>query len=89
MFVVYILYAVNSDRYYVGHCEDISVRLNRHNFGGVLSTKAFIPWTLVYTENYATRSAAASRELAIKKKKSRKYIQYLIENGGTGRHVPM
>ncbi len=39
------------------------------------------PWKVVYVENYATRSAAMKRESEIKRKKSKKYIERLIESG--------
>jgi predicted GIY-YIG superfamily endonuclease len=35
----------------------------------------------MYVENYATRSEAMKRELEIKAKKSRKYIEKLIKSG--------
>ena len=78
MYFVYILYSKEFDRYYVGQCEDLFARLTRHNAGAVLSTKAYRPWEIVYSESYPTRSAATIREKEIKKKKSRKYIAYLL-----------
>ena len=78
MYYVYILYSKDFNRYYVGHCEDIDIRLKRHNNRGVPSTKPFVPWALVYNEVFATRAEAANREKEIKNKKSRKYIEYLI-----------
>ena len=89
MFYTYILYSTKYDRFYVGHCEDISVRLQRHNNRMVPSTKSYVPWLLAYYEEYASRAEASNRELVIKKKKSRKYIDYLVKGGGTGRHVPI
>ena len=38
------------------------------------------PWRLVFFETFATRSEALLREKQIKAKKSRKYIQYLVDN---------
>ncbi|TDE00130.1 GIY-YIG nuclease family protein, partial [Flavobacterium sandaracinum] len=35
-------------------------------------------WALVYFEIFDSRSLAVQREMEIKKKKSRKYIEYLI-----------
>mgnify|MGYP000939339760 FL=1 len=78
MYFVYILYSKSFDRYYVGHCEDVYVRLNRHNNKGVPSTKAYVPWELLYTEVFTTRGEASSREKEIKQKKSRKYIEFLL-----------
>jgi putative endonuclease len=78
MYYTYILYSKQFDRYYIGQSEDITSRLERHNKGIVPSTKAYIPWELVYFEIYATRSLAGKREKEIKAKKSRKFIESLI-----------
>ena len=78
MFYTYILYSENADRYYVGHCEDLTQRLERHNNKMVLSTKSYTPWRLVYHETYSTRQEANARELYIKRMKSRKFIEKLI-----------
>jgi putative endonuclease len=55
-------------------------RLSRHNSGRSLSTKKGKPWNLVYTETFETRSEAMLREKAIKKMKSRTYLEQLIQN---------
>jgi len=79
MFVTYILYSRNNDRYYIGHTEDLAARLIRHNEGRVPSTKNFRPWDCVYFEEFETKIEANRRELEIKKKKSRKYLESLID----------
>lgn len=78
MFYIYIIYSGKTDRYYVGTCKDVSLRIQQHNAGRNLSTKAGIPWCLKCTEQYGTHAEACRRELQIKKKKSRKYIEWLI-----------
>lgn len=35
MYSVYILYSEKCDRYYIGYCADITLRLQRHNNGTV------------------------------------------------------
>ena len=82
-FYTYILYSTIFDRYYVGHCEDMLARLSRHNGKMVPSTKAYVPWQLMYTESFSTRAEASAREHEIKKKKSRKYVELLIKGGQT------
>ena len=77
MYQTYLLYSDIHNRYYVGHCEDMSLRLERHNNKQVPSTKPYIPWVLVYTETYATRQEANSRELYIKRMKSRLFMKSL------------
>jgi putative endonuclease len=81
-FIVYILYSSSLDSFYVGHTANLEDRLYRHNNSGSKSTKIAKDWRVVYTEQYLTRSEANLRELEIKKKKSRKYIESLIISKG-------
>ncbi len=82
MFYVYIL-KNNTNircRYYIGHTKDIEKRVKEHNSKRVRSTKAFVPWKLVYTEIYNTKSEAFKREQQIKSYKSGEAFKKLIEN---------
>jgi putative endonuclease len=81
MFQVYIIYSKVLDQYYVGFSGNLDDRLFRHNNSGSKSTKRASDWTLVYEKNYATRSEAMKREKEIKGKKSRQYIERLVEKG--------
>jgi putative endonuclease len=78
MWKVYMIYSEKIDRYYTGVTNDLAWRLERHNQGWGRFTKSGIPWKLVYTEVFKTKSEALKRERAIKKRKSRKYIEKLI-----------
>ncbi|MCL6268330.1 GIY-YIG nuclease family protein, partial [Flagellimonas myxillae] len=80
-FVVYIIYSQSADRYYVGHCQDLSERLARHNGGRSKYTKMARDWELRWSEEFPGRAAAMARERAIKRKKSRVYIEHLISVG--------
>jgi putative endonuclease len=82
LWYVYIIYSEKLDRYYVGYCDDLDWRLDRHNWGWGRYTKSGIPWRLVYHEAYASKKEAMGRERAIKQKKSRKYIESLIKGKG-------
>jgi putative endonuclease len=75
---LYIIKSEVDESFYTGQCEDLSERVQHHNSGYSKSTKAKMPWQLVYYESYNTRSGAVKREVEIKKKKSRKYIEELI-----------
>ncbi|MCJ8165787.1 GIY-YIG nuclease family protein [Pontibacter sp. E15-1] len=79
-FYTYILFSEKLNRYYVGSCQDIAVRLEQHNTGRNTSTKGGSPWAIKLTETFDTRSAAQTREMEIKKKKSRKYIELLVRS---------
>ncbi len=80
MYFIYILYSKSFDRYYVGSTENVELRLYRHNSKMVASTKKYITWVVVHTEQFSSRSDAVKRENQIKKMKSRKYIESLIAN---------
>jgi putative endonuclease len=78
MFIVYIIYSSSLDRYYVGQTDDFDDRLEHHNAGESPYTSRVSDWILKYTEFYQSRGEAKKREFAIKRKKSRKYIEWLI-----------
>ncbi|MFC4220756.1 GIY-YIG nuclease family protein [Flagellimonas marina] len=79
-YFVYIIYSRFADRYYVGHCQDLDDRMTRHNGGRSKYTKLATDWEVKHTECYSTRSEAMAREREIKRKKSRKYIEFLTAN---------
>ena len=80
MAFVYILYSEKLDKYYVGACIDLERRLYEHNIGHSKFTSLGVPWKLVYTEELIDLPSAKKREMAIKKMKSRKYIENLIDS---------
>ena len=82
-FVVYIIYSSSLDQYYVGHSQNLDNRLFRHNNSGSKYTKKAGDWKLVYSEELTTKAESTRREMEIKKKKSRKYIQWLIAQDGS------
>jgi putative endonuclease len=80
MFYTYIIYSKNIDKFYVGSCQDVHERLKDHLNSRSKYTKITKDWELKYFETFSTRSEAYQREMKIKKMKSRKYIESLIEN---------
>src|SRR4030095_5213833 len=80
---LHIIYSSSLDQYYVGHSQNLENRLFRHNNSGSKYTKKAGDWKLVYSEELITKAEATRREMEIKKKKSRKYIQWLIAQDGS------
>ena len=78
IYFIYILQSKKDHSYYVGQTNDLKVRLNQHNEGLSRYTASKRPLDLVYYETFKTRSEAIKREIEIKKKKSRIYIENLI-----------
>jgi len=66
MFFVYLLRSQKDNGYYIGQTDDTTLRLERHQGGGVDATKNRLPVTLVYYEAYSTRSEAIEREFKLK-----------------------
>ncbi len=82
MYKVYILLSEKTNRYYVGYTNDLDRRLSEHNRKKGKYTDEGIPWKLIYTEDFTTKSEAMEREKYIKAKKSRKYIETIISGKG-------
>jgi len=79
MFYIYILYSISHDRYYIGQTNNLVSRIRRHNKGYVKSTKAYLPWEIVYSEEFTTRAEAVKRETYLKSLKSKIKIKVLVE----------
>ena len=69
------------DSFYIGSTQNLDERLTRHNQGRSKFTKTKCPWHLVYSEEHPDRSSAMKREYAIKRKKSKDYIESIIKDG--------
>jgi putative endonuclease len=79
MYFTYILFSEKLDKYYVGYSSDVQSRLKKHKqkhkgFSGQAND-----WRIVYSESFATKSAAYAREREIKAWKSRSRIVDLIK----------
>ena len=83
MYYVYILYSKQIDRYYVGQTDDIGKRVQSHLSGISKYTSIANDWIEVHSEAFDTREGAIKRENEIKRKKSRKYIEWLIQSKGS------
>ncbi|MBL7137083.1 MAG: GIY-YIG nuclease family protein [Candidatus Marinimicrobia bacterium] len=77
-FKVYILYSSIKDHYYIGQTQDIERRIQKHNSRQSKSTRSGILLNLVFTRKFENRSDAVLFEMQLKRIKSRKYIQELI-----------
>lgn len=78
MFCMYILWSEKLKKYYVGSTQGLEQRVLYHNSGNVTFTKLGVPWQIVYSEEFETRTDAVRRERQIKSWKSSKSISDLI-----------
>ncbi len=74
-FFAYVIYSDSHNRYYKGHCEDLTARLKEHNQGKTKSIKVFIPFRFVYYEEFNTREEAINRERYFKTAAGRRFLK--------------
>ena len=77
---VFIIKSLKDGRYYKGMTTNFTNRIKEHNAGRTFSTKVFVPWELVYYEEYSTRSEARAREKFLKSGQGRNFIKRMIHN---------
>ncbi len=73
--ITYIIYSESADRFYIGQCEDLDIRLQQHNAGKTKSIKYGIPWKIVYTEVCKNRSEAIQLERKIKNRGAKRFLE--------------
>jgi len=79
MYYSYILYSEKCKRHYIGYSENIDVRLEKHNEGLVTATRNCRPYILKAFKAFETKIEARKEEIRLKKAKSSKYLNWLIE----------
>jgi len=80
MYFVYILHSKSINKFYVGYSENPDKRLEFHNseLNKIWSTKGK-PWELKSTFSFQNKTDALKAEKFIKKQKSTKFIQAIID----------
>jgi len=86
MYYVYILYSELADKYYVGHSLDPWSRLVQHlSNSGDKYTGSYKDWKLVGVFEVSQNKGAADKvEKFIKRQKSRKLIEKILEENFVG-----
>ena len=62
MIWVYTLSSIKKNYIYVGMTKDLDERIKRHNSGREKTTKPYLPFQLIYTEQCADRLQGRKRE---------------------------
>jgi len=77
----YILYSKSIDKFYIGAaCSSMEERLRKHNSNHKGFTGKVSDWMIVHIEVFDKKELAFAREKEVKKWKSRKKIEQLIQN---------
>ena len=66
MFYIYVIKSKKNGSFYIGYTADLKNRLVEHNRGLNLSTKAYVPWEIIYYEACLNKSDANRREKYLK-----------------------
>jgi putative endonuclease len=77
-YYVYILNSKNHNKTYIGFTNNLGRRLKEHNSGKSKFTRKFIPWEIIYTEEFTNAVEARGREKYFKSSAGRKKIKLLI-----------
>jgi len=78
MFYAYVLKSIDHDYYYKGHCQDLNNRLLQHNSGMTVSIRPYIPFKIIYSEEFATEHEAIAREKYFKSSAGRRFLRKVI-----------
>jgi len=78
MYYVYVLWSEKVKMRYVGSTEAIDARLKQHNSGHARFTRRGIPWILLGTEEYPTKTEAIKREHFLKSGAGRALLDQLF-----------
>ncbi len=78
-YYVYILNSINKDFIYTGYTENLRNRLERHNSGGVTSTKYYMPFDLIFFEGYTNMKDAKRREKYLKTDKGKSTLKTMLK----------
>jgi putative endonuclease len=62
VYFAYVLKSKHFDYFYKGHCKDLQKRLDQHNSGMTVSIRPYVPFEIVYFEEFETLSEALTEK---------------------------
>ncbi|AUS04534.1 GIY-YIG nuclease family protein [Tamlana carrageenivorans] len=74
-YLVYIIFSETLNRYYVGQTKNVDKRLATHNQRGAKYTSKGVPWVLIKTYSFSSRTDAILIETKIKKRGIKRYLE--------------
>ena len=74
---VYVLWSDQLKKRYIGCTANLESRVREHNSGKQRFTKGGIPWELVYSEKFDNLSEARKREIYLKDRSGRRFLDKL------------
>ena len=77
MYWVYAISSIRRNYIYVGLTSNLEERIRRHNNGYERTTKAYLPFRLIYSEKLNSRSEARVREKYLKSGIGKEFLKQL------------
>ena len=77
MYFVYAIKSCDRNYIYVGITNNLSRRIEEHNKGYNKTTKAYRPFSLIYSEELNTREEARTREKYLKSGVGKEFLKSL------------
>ncbi len=79
MFTVYILHSEKYNKIYIGFTSNLEARINAHNsVNNKGFTKRYMPWAIIYTEEFEAKEEALKREKQLKSAKGRLFAWDIV-----------
>jgi putative endonuclease len=78
MFFAYVIKSINHNFYYKGHCENLEKRLTEHNSGMTKSIRPYIPFQIIYFQEFKTREEAINKEKYFKTSAGRRFLKLML-----------
>jgi len=70
-----MLKSLEHEYFYKGHCQDLQKRISQHNSGMTESIRPYIPFKLVYFEEFEMEKDAINREKYFKSAAGRRFLK--------------
>jgi putative endonuclease len=80
----YVLRSMKNEILYKGSTDDIEKRIQTHNAGKVKYSSKHLPWELVLSEEFETRTEAMKREKWYKTGVGREWIKKQLNSTSAG-----
>ncbi len=80
MFYVYVLQSHKDKKFYTGYTKNLKLRFDDHNKGKVNSTRARLPFILIYYEACLNQQDATHRERYLKTYHGKTFIRKRVKS---------
>jgi len=74
-YTTYILLSNDGRKTYVGHTDNLERRLLEHNRGKSLFSRRYVPWFILYQEDFMTEQESIKREKYFKTHAGRNWMK--------------